>query len=44
MDDNKFLYKGKRIPIARIDVSKKQAFLEKDQISFETVPKVVIVK
>lgn len=42
--DNKFLFKGKKIPIARIDVSKKHAFFEKDEIFFESVPKVIIVK
>lgn len=40
---DKFLYKGKRIPIARMDISKGN-LLEKDMITFESVPKIVIYK
>jgi hypothetical protein len=43
-NEGKFLFKGKKIPIARIDVSKKETFLEKDDIIFESVPRIVIVK
>jgi hypothetical protein len=38
------MVKGKKIPIARIDTSKKHVFLEKNDLLFESVPKVVIVK
>lgn len=42
-NSNKFLYKDKKIPIARIDMSKKHAFLEKEELMFDSVPKIVIV-
>lgn len=42
--EGKFKYKGKKIPIARIDVSKKHAFMVRDDIMFETMPKIVICK
>ncbi|CDW89510.1 UNKNOWN [Stylonychia lemnae] len=42
--NNKYLYKGKKIQIARIDTSKKNQFLEKEEITFENVPKVIIIK
>lgn len=40
---DKFLVKGKRIPVARMDISKGN-LLEKDMISFESVPKILIYK
>jgi hypothetical protein len=41
---DKFLHKGKRILIARLDTKNKPTFLEKDDIVFESVPKVVIIR
>ena len=38
------MHNKKKIPIARIDMSKKHSFLERDEITFESLPRVVIVK
>lgn len=41
--EGKFMYKGKRIPIARIDIAKKHKFVEKERFFFSDMPRVFIV-
>lgn len=42
MLNNTYSYKGKKIPIARIDTSKKLNFLEKEGLVFDDPPKLFI--
>ena len=37
-----YLYKGKTIPIARIDVSQKHSFIEKEGYQFNDLPKLYV--
>jgi len=38
-----FSYKGKAIPVARIDMSKKNSFIEKERLEFNDLPVVLMV-
>ena len=42
MRNNTYSYKGKKIPIARIDTWLKHNFLEKEGLVFEDLPKLLI--